>query len=568
MLHLIPAVKSLKMGENYLSKKAISFVPTGLDARLVRALNKLPVAKDGAKLTVDIKGEAGEGYTLTVGENSICITADSTRGAFYATQTLRQLFIQDKVPCLQIADAPDFPCRGFYHDITRGRISKVETILSLVEDMAYYKLNSFQLYVEHVFPFAETEDLVKKTGCITPEELKQIEACCYENFIEFIPSLSTFGHMYEILNQPVYKNLAVLKDYVPSRNFWFDRMRHHTIDPLTEGSEALVESLIDQYYPLFESKFFNICCDETFDLDKHLVCDDPGKVYSDFVKKIIAMVKSRGKDVMMWADILLKHPEVIDDIPEDTVFLNWNYKIAPPEENVAKLAAMGKKQIVCPGNTAWNRLCEDVDVEEGNISLMAHYGKKYGALGVLNTNWGDWGHPANLELGMYGLVLGAEKSWSEETPVDDVFYSHVDCLLYGQEGAMAILKEISRLHSYVVWKDFVRCYVDCRYGEKNEEFAYGSVPQEGLEAIQKALPALEEKLSGTWKKDNYRMELLCAAQGLCVLAELSAKLAGREVTPLVDTAAWIASYSQNWLRTNKKSELYNLTDMFSWCAEQ
>ena len=141
-MKLIPAVKVLEIKDGYLAKKAISFDDAGLDPRLVKALNKLPLAEDGPKVSVNLTGAVGEGYTLDVAEDAISITADSNAGAFYAIQTLRQLFTHEQIPCLHIEDAPDFPCRGFYHDITRGRISKLETILQLVEDMAYYKLNS------------------------------------------------------------------------------------------------------------------------------------------------------------------------------------------------------------------------------------------------------------------------------------------------------------------------------------------------------------------------------------------------------------------------------------------
>ena len=570
MLSLIPAVKSLKMQEGKLRKKAIYFDETGMDPRLIKALQKLPTTPDGAKLTVSLTGEAGEGYTLSVTEEAIAITAESPAGAFYAIQTLRQMFTHAEVPCVHIEDAPDFSHRGFYHDITRGRISTLETLLQLVEDMAYYKLNSLQLYVEHVFPFRETAELIKKTDCITPEELKAVEAACKDNFIEFIPSLSTFGHMYEILELPQYKHLAVLSQFETLKNFWNSRQHHHTINPLAEGSEELVQSLIDQYYPLFESKFFNICCDETFDLDKYPVCDDPGKAYADFVKKIIGMVKARGKDVMMWADILLKHPEVIDDIPEDTIFLNWNYKQDPPEEIVATLANMGKQQILCPGNSAWYRLCEDVEVEEGNISKMAHYAKKYNALGILNTNWGDWGHPANLELGMYGLVLGAEKSWSEATEVGEDFYACVDHLLYGHEGAVEILKTIAPLQRKIKWKHFYCKHIQMRYGETHVVPINEPMPlsDEDLAEIQNLLPGIQERLSGNWEKDAYRREFLCAAEGICLMAELYAKAEGREVTPLVDAQKWMADYAANWRRTNKESELGDILELFTWYNAQ
>jgi len=561
MVKLIPEVKMLTNLGGNLAKKALCPCDTA-DTRLQKALEKLPQAADGVKLNINIIGGTGEGYFLRVEENAITIEAKTEDGAFYAIQTLRQLFSGEEVPCVEITDAPDFPHRGFYHDVTRGRIPTVDTLKKLIDDMAYYKLNSLQLYVEHVFPFHETRGLIEKTGCLTAEEMKELESYCEENFITFIPSLSTFGHMFEILNQPRYKHLAVLDQYEADPNFWWDRMRHHTINPLKPESIRVVRSLIEQYLPLFKNNFFNICCDETFDLDRYLECEDPGKVYADFVKKIISIVREKGKDVMMWADILLKHPEVIDDIPEDTVFLNWFYRVPVPEENIAKLAKMGKKQIVCPGTTTWNRFCEDVDVEEENICKMVEYGHKYGAMGVLNTNWGDWGNPCSMELGMYGLVLGAAKSWCVDTAVDEDFYAAVNSLLYDGADGIGCLKKLCRMHRHIVWRDFVRNYHSLRANGVTE---CTTITVQAVREIQKSYLALKKQLAEPWKLDNYRKEILCAAEALCVVAELTAKMTGMEVDRITDTEKFLASYAENWRATNKESELQEMTKFFRAC---
>ena len=561
MLKLIPEVKKIVYTGGVLAKKAICPCPVS-DIRLQKALDKLPQAADGMALCVTVTGGEGEGYFLRVAETAITLEANTEAGAFYGIQTLRQLFTEATVPCVEITDAPDFPHRGFYHDVTRGRIPTVETLKKLIDDMAYYKLNSLQLYVEHVFPFKETEKLIEKTGCLTAEELKELESYCEENFITFIPSLSTFGHMFEILNQPQYQHLAVLDTYKASPNFWLDRMAHHTINPLKEESIGVVRSLIEQYLPLFQNNFFNICCDETFDLDRYLECEDPGKVYAEFVKKIIAIVREKGKDVMMWADILLKHPEVINDIPEETVFLNWFYRVPVPEENIAKLAKMGKKQIVCPGTTTWNRFCEDLAVEEENICKMAEYGHKHGALGVLNTNWGDWGNPCSMELGMYGLVLGAAKSWAVDTLVGEAFYSAVNHLLYQGEDGIGCLKALCKMHRYIVWRDFVRNYHHRKAGEPLE---FTTITVQAVKEIQAGYLQLKEALSAPWAQDNYRKEILCAAEALCVVAELTAKMDGMEIPRITDTEKFIATYEENWRAANKESELSEMTGFFRAC---
>ncbi len=565
MITLIPSVKALEQKPGFLGKKAIFFAPGVYDNRLCKALEKLPVDPAGTPLTIAISGTDGDGYSLRIDENAIAIEAESPAGAFYAIQTLRQIFRSQQVPCLYIQDKPDFAYRGFYHDVTRGKVPTLESVKELIDLMAYYKLNSLQLYVEHACELAEYGDLIQSTGYLTKDEMKEIDRYCQENFIEFIPSLSTFGHLYELLEREEYKHLRVLKDY-SDPNFWRGRMRHHTIDPREPESIEVIKSLIDQYIPLFTSDTFNICCDETFDL-KQLAEDgyDVGKLYCDFVKQIIDHVKSRGKKVMMWGDILLQYPEQISALPEDTCFLNWFYRLNPPEENVIRFAQSGKRQIVCPGTTTWNRFCEGVDVEENNICLMAEYGYKHGADGVLNTNWGDWGNPCSVELAMYGLVLGAEKSWSVSTPASDEFRAKVNELLYENERGVQYLTELSRLHDRVKWVPLCIHYFHKRY---NSEPNLLPVIEEDIQNIQKDYLSFVERLSAEADfAPEYRAEMLAAAEGICLMAELYAKDQQKDLVRVTDAKHFLKGFRDLWVRKNKESELRNLEEMFSYLEE-
>ena len=565
MLKLIPGVKSLKTHDGTLNKHAVIYRDLNCDERVAAAIKKLPYDKNGAQLFVEIGKAGGEGYELFIKENSISIKAESSAGAFYAVQTLRQIFTHTEIPCLYIKDEPDFSYRGFYHDVTRGKIPTVATIKKLIDNMAYYKLNSLQLYVEHTFQCEEYSDINETFGYYTGEELAEIDAYCKQNFIDFIPSLSTFGHLYELLNQEKYKHLRVLKEDT-GENFWSARMRHHTIDPLHPDSIGVIQGLIDGYSQHFSSDYFNICCDETFDLKEYeKEGKDVGKIYVDFVKQIIDYTKKKGKKVMMWADILLKHPETIEDLSEDIIFLNWDYAKEPKEETVVRFASSGRHQVVCPGTSTWSRLCEDIEIEEQNISKMAEYGYRHGAVGLLNTNWGDWANPCSLELAMYGLVLGAEKSWSVKTPIDDSFYSSVNHLLYENEKGMKCLKTLCDLHKKADWARFILNYLNYRYhgGDKLRDDV--STDLEGLQAGCKAF--CEELEKECWVQDEYRQEMLSAAYGLCVLAELDKKMLGESICRMTDTRQWLEKYSEKWLEKNKPSELYRIEEMFTWFEE-
>ena len=553
MLHLIPKVKSLDIKEGYLLKKAIFCDTAALDPRLAQALSALEQDESGTPLSFSVGEDANdESYKLFVEEREIRIEAHGVRGAFYAIQTLRQLFTEERVPCLAIEDKPDFAYRGFYHDITRGRVPTLETLKALVDRMVYLKMNSLQLYVEHTYPFEECREIAERYGSITPQELSELDAYCKERFVDFIPSLSTFGHMYEILRQEPYRHLRVLADFKETHNFRWERMRHHTINPEHPESLPLVRSLIGQYMPSFTSDYFNICCDETFDLEESLG-DRAGALYVDFVKKIISEVKSHGKTPMMWADILEKHPETIAELPEDTVFLSWDYSNTVEKEKIERISALGRPQIVCPGTSTWSNLCESLPISEDNIGRMAEFGYACGAIGVLNTNWGDLGNPCSLALADFGLTWGAEKSWSVGTEKGGAFYENIEHLVYKKSGAVALLKQIGALSpSSSLWNTLVNLYFNIRYGEDHKVYIQSLDFTEKRDALLKIRDSLSQQ---TWEEDSYRREAMIAAEGNALTVELLAKALEKPIARKVDAEAWLKKYREAWLLTSKESEL-------------
>lgn len=567
MIKLIPQVKFIEIKDGYLANKSLNISNLNCDSRLIDALSLFDKSTDGTTVSIEIIDLNKEEYELTITADSIIIKAGDSAGAFYAIQTLKQIFKEEHVPCLHIADKPDFEYRGFYHDVSRGKIPTVETIKNLIDNLAYYKKNSLQLYVEHTFELEEYKDIIEHTGYLTKQEIREIDAYCKSNFIDFIPSLATFGHLYELLQQDKYKHLRIFKDFVPYSNFWYGRMIHHTVSPLVNEGFELVKSMIDQYSSNFESDIFNICCDETFDLKKL----DNGKndiatMHIDFVSKLIKHVNSLGKTAMLWADpLLLKHPEVIKNIPKDTYFLSWGYDETPDAEPIREFGKMGVKQIVCPGTSSWARLCENVNVEEKNITNMISLGSENNAIGVLNTNWGDWGNPCSIELAMYGMVLGAAKSWDASTEINDEFIDAVNFILYENENGYQLLKEVSALHEKVNWFHFCNNYFEYRY---DSHTYYNRSAFENLNAIQREYFSIREMLEkAQWKNDEFRQELLIAAEGVCVMAELTAKILGEQIVRITDTNEWLDKYRRKWKEKNKKDEFQKIEEMFNYLEE-
>lgn len=557
MINLIPMPKRVDLKGRCFVCDGV-FVGTEIqDQRILSAYRKLPQKSDGIPLEIEYGSGKGDEYVLNIDEKFIKITSDGVKGAFYAIQTLRQLFRGECLPVCVIEDKPDFAYRGFYQDITRGKVPKLETLKELIDMMAYYKYNSLQLYVEHTFECEEYADSIERTGCITADEIKELDSCCRENFIDFIPSIATFGHIYELLEKDRYKHLQEAENFRQENHMWHERSIHHTIDPTKKESFDLICGIIDKYMPLFSSEYFNICCDETFDLMKGKHKDeDTAALYVEFVLKIAEYVKAKGKKVMMWGDIILQHEDYISRLPDNMVYLNWSYGKCPPEDKIAALK--DKAQIVCPGTNTWHRISECVDISEDNISIMAEYAKKYGAKGILTTNWGDFGNMCSLELAMYGFILGAEKSWSESTKADKDFKCRVNSLLYENENAVDYIFEISRIQSDIDWKAVAYLYSEKVLGYKA---AYVLLEKEVVEEAQKACEKILARLKNE-SKNRFLEEMACAAWGIEVMAELLGLYAGYDINRNTSTEEWLSEYSRLWLLKNKPSELHEIQAVF------
>jgi hypothetical protein len=370
-----------------------------------------------------------ERYIIKVSTDGIVLTGASYCGLFRAAATFVQLLMNcpREIPCLEIRDWPDFPVRGFYHDVTRGRVPTLSTLKRLVDLLAFYKVNHLQLYVEHSFAFSKIPELWEGKDPLTAADIIELDKYCTDRYIDLVPSLSTFGHLYELLRLPRFEHLNELdiRASQTARCLW-DRMAHYTLDVSNPESFELVKGMIEEYLPLFSSPYFNICCDETFDLGKgknaaRAEREGVGRLYVEFVCKVMGVVRAMGKKPMLWGDIVLKHPELISELPPDTLFLNWEYTPEVTAAPVKTFRDAGVAQYVCPGVQGWSRFAADVDRACANISRMARFGKDAGAIGLLNTDWGDCGHVNLLSNSYHGMAFGADLSWNVgDVVVDDV----------------------------------------------------------------------------------------------------------------------------------------------------
>jgi hypothetical protein len=362
-----------------------------------------------------------EGYGLMIGKSGIEITFHDLPGLRAGMTTLRQLVREygRRLPCVQIRDWPDFRRRGVMLDISRGRVPNLETLLDLAEHLADFKINELQLYTEHTFAYRKYKSVWSGWGALTGAELRRLDARCRELGIDLVPNQNSFGHLRYFLEHPRVKKLAEVSQPYEDASGEFLR-RPSTLTPNNPGTLPFLRGLYDEFLPNFSSPFFNVGCDETWDLGRgqgKKLCEKKGKgpVYLEFLNRIHREVSSRDKQMMFWGDIILKYPQLIRKLPQNVIALNWGYEATHPFEREAALfAKSGIPFYVCPGTSTWMTLIGKHDNALKNLQRAARAGRKHHALGYLITDWGDGGHPQPLAVSWLPIAAGSAMAWCQK----------------------------------------------------------------------------------------------------------------------------------------------------------
>lgn len=530
-------------------------------------------------------------YHLDVEQDNVAIRGGSLAALGHGVQTLRQLFRQyaGLLPVVQIEDEPDFKVRGFFHDVTRGRVQTLPNLKKMVDTMVFYKLNQLQLYIEHTYLFRGMTELWRDETPLTADEVMELDAYCAKRGVELVPALASFGHLYKLLGTRTYAGLCELEDSAGQEFSFWDRMGHHTLNAADERSFALITGMIGEFMQLFRSDQFNICADETFDLGtgkSRALAEEKGKgaLYAEFVSKLFDFLAENGKTPMFWGDIICESPELLKKFPKEVVCLAWGYSETEPDTQVRVLHEAGTKLYVCPGTRGWNHFVNQMQEGYGNIARMCAYGRKYHALGVLNTDWGDYGHVGHPDFSIPGMIYGAVFSWGRTEVSFDELNRMISVLEFGDASGTFVdcLAKVGRLPVFG-WNRAVQLkeWSQKKWETKGifedlcaERERFGEAREQG-EKLRLELSVICRSMDG--KK---RRILACAQLSLRIIAAWNAVgeyLFVREG----DAPAWpggsqmlakeleqcLFYYKEFWRENSREGDLAKVSDVFFWYAD-
>jgi hypothetical protein len=433
-----------------------------------------------------------EGYFLDIDANSIIIIAESEKGKFYGVMSLLQMMHREKrsivVDGATIEDFPLEKVRGISDDISRGQVSTVENFKKIIRFLSHYKMNTYSPYLEDMFVFKNHPLVGKGRGALTPQEVKEVDAYAKKYYVDMIPTFETLGH---------WENILAKSEYVGFAEF----PGAQTLNVSDEKVYAMLDEMIGELCASFSSPYFNMGADESWDVglgaNKERVAKNGlAAVHAEHYKRVADIVRKHGKKPMMYGDIILNQPDILGKIPKDITIVDWHYEASFAYGSPEIFKKAGFPFIASPAVWTFTGPFPNFLNTFVNIRNFNRDGFAKGSLGLLTSNWNDYGGEELRELNYYGYAWTAECAWqplnADIDSFNKVFFKNYfgtgDC--GDLQSAYAILSSPANDYS---WQELWR-HPMLPFREQSQEEGYLPLPVR-LQSITSTMPLVLSMLA-------------------------------------------------------------------------
>ncbi len=270
----------------------------------------------------------------------------------------------------------------------------------------------------------------------TKEQVKEIIEYARARHIDVIPNMELYGHLHDLFRLEHYADLSVVPhggEFIPD-------------DPRVK---PLLDDWITQISKLFPSPFFHIGFDETWLLEYEARKRNktPEELYLTMLKQTTDIVEKQGKRALVLADMLQKYPSIIPKVSPKIIAVPWHYDPLDDkryEQLLSPFSKSGIPIIVQGAIKNWNWVSPDFEVSFLNTDVLIKAGRKYNAIGFINSGWTDDSQTI-MRMGFPDMAYGSIASWQNEQMDRDNFFKNYALAQYQPPLADLIGKALESL---------------------------------------------------------------------------------------------------------------------------
>ena len=230
----------------------------------------------------------------------------------------------------------------------------------------------------------DVEPGIASPNAYSKPEMRELIAFARGHGIELVPELASLGHCHYLTKLPAYEDLN-------EGDGKFTGMC-----PVSERTRRIIKTLIEETAAVFDSPNFHVGLDEV-NIGSHpltreaMLTKTKGQVLADYVSFVHGVVTGLGKRMWMWGDGVLKHPELLQQVPRDVVICNWQYTPHAAPKSTHTLLDAGFDVMLCSAMISYDQplfpgnyfSIPNIRTLQGQLSLTGR-GK---ILGHLTTIW-------------------------------------------------------------------------------------------------------------------------------------------------------------------------------------
>lgn len=386
--------------------------------------------------------DSREAYEVKVKPDGAEIVGRSSAAIFYGVQTVGELLEANGpdsfLPEVNIKDWPTLAYRGTLVDVgSEGPMCTEAEIKRQLDFLARWKANQYYFYSEASIEL-KGFPLLNPQARYSQEQIRSIVDYGRARHIDVVPMPEMYGHLHDLFRIEKYSDLA---DFPHGGEF----------NPANPKVRAVIADWVDQISSLFPSRFVNIGFDETWTLqqsaEKAGAGASPVQLFIQQLNTVAALFSQHGKQVMAYADIMVKFPGIVPQLPKNLIAVPWFYEPTPDPEYkkwLAPLVARNVPNIVCTGVHSWNEIAPDNETTFANIDTFLSAGLKAHTLGLINTVWTD-DRQTLIRMSWPGMAYGAIAPW-QNTPVPpSEFFQEYAGFVYPQASADEIGEGLTAL---------------------------------------------------------------------------------------------------------------------------
>jgi hypothetical protein len=387
--------------------------------------------------------DSREAYHLTVNATGIEVSGKSSAAIYYGVQTLLQLIEGAGktafFPDVEIHDWPSLAYRGTLVDVgSEGPMSTESEVEQQLDFLAKWKGNQFYLYSEAGIEL-DGYPLLNPNARFSKDQIRHIIAYGRARHVDVVPAVELYGHLHDLFRIEKYSDLA---DFPHGGEF----------NPANPKVKALLDDWISQLAELFPSPFALVGFDETWTIQKAVEKSGesatPVQLFISQLTHVAKGFQQRNKTVLAYADIMVKFPGIIPNLPPGLIAVPWYYDASPDPEYrywLDPLVAHHVPNIVASGVSSWSEIAPDFDKTFTNIDTLLAAGRKAQTLGLINTVWTD-DNQVLLRMSWPGIAYGAAAAW-QSRPIDQAtFFTSYAQAVYPPAAANEMAQALTSLN--------------------------------------------------------------------------------------------------------------------------